>query len=113
MAGSLRFQAALRSARELYDFVVIDSAPVNLVSDTALVARRTDATLLVVRHQQTSRAAALVARKRLTDLRAPLMGAVVLGTTVPGNFFGYQNRRDPDQEAQVIEKEGDNLVGVV
>ncbi|HLY75907.1 MAG TPA: polysaccharide biosynthesis tyrosine autokinase, partial [Planctomycetota bacterium] len=113
MAGSLRFQAALREAREHYDFVVIDSAPVNLVSDTALVARRTDATLLVIRHQQTSRAAALAARKRLVDLGAPLMGAVVLGTTVPENFFGYQNRRDPDQEAQVIEKEGDNLVGVV
>jgi len=113
MAGSLRFQAALREARELYDFVVIDSAPVNLVSDTALVARRADATLLVIRNGETSRAAALLARKRLMDLRAPLMGAVLLGTTVPENFFGYQNRRDPDQEAQAIEQEGDNLVGVV
>lgn len=113
MAGSVRFQAALRAAREHYDFIVIDSAPATLVSDTALVARRTDATVLVVRQGETSRASALAARKRLTAMGAPLMGAVVLGTEVPENFYGYQNRRDPDQEAQVIEKEGDNLVGVV
>lgn len=113
MAGSLRFQAALRAARGLYDFVVIDSAPVTLVSDTALVARRSDATVLVVRQGQSSRGAALSARKRLLEMGAPLMGAVVLGTPVPENFYGYQNRRDPDQEAQAIENEGDNLVGVV
>lgn len=113
MAGSIRFQAALRAAREHYDFIVIDSAPVTLVSDTALVARRTDATLLVVRQGQTSRGSALAARKRLSSMGAPLIGAVVVGTAVPENFYGYQNRRDPDQEAQAIEKEGDNLVGVV
>ena len=36
----------------------------------------------------------------MLDLGAPLMGAVVLGTPVPENFYGYQNRRDPDLEAQ-------------
>lgn len=113
MAGSMRFQAALRSAREQYDFVVIDSAAVNLVSETALIARRTDATLLVVRQGRTSRGAARAARKRLDDLKAPLLGAVLTDAALPETLYGYPDRRDPVREDEVIEKEGDDLVGVV
>jgi succinoglycan biosynthesis transport protein ExoP len=113
MAGSARFQVALRSAREHYEFVVIDSAPVNLVSETALIARRTDATILVIRQGETSRSAALAAKKRLLDMKVPLLGAVVTGTVFPTTLYGYQNRRDPVHEAEVIEKAGDNLVGVI
>ncbi len=113
MAGSSRFQSALKTARDLYDFIVIDSAPVNLVSDTALIARRADAALLVVRQGRTSRADARLGRKKLEDMKAPLMGAVVIGTKVPPNHFEYRNRRDPAKEARILEKEGDNLVGVV
>jgi tyrosine-protein kinase Etk/Wzc len=113
VAGSMRFQAALRTAREQYDFVIIDSAPVNLVSETALLARRTDATLLVVRQNGTSRAAARAARKRLTDLKAPLMGVVVTGATLPEKLYAYPDRSDPLREDELIEKAGDDLVGVV
>jgi succinoglycan biosynthesis transport protein ExoP len=113
LAGSMKFQAALRAAREQYAFVVIDSAPVNLVSETALIARRTDATLLVVRQGQTGRGDARAARKRLLDMRAPLMGCVVTGTAIPTRRYGYRNRRDPEREAEIIEKSGDNLVGVL
>lgn len=113
MAGSSRFQAALKAARELYDFIVIDSAPVNVVSETALIARRADAALLVVRQGRTGRASARLSRKKLDDMKAPLLGAVVIGTGVPPNHYEYRNRRDPAKEARILEKEGDNLVGVV
>lgn len=113
MAGSSRFQAALKTARELYDFIVIDSAPVNVVSETALIARRADAALLVVRQGRTGRASARLSRKKLEDLKAPLLGAVVIGTRVPPNHYQYRDRRDPAKEARILEKEGDNLVGVV
>jgi Mrp family chromosome partitioning ATPase len=113
LAGTMRFQAALRAARDLYDFVIIDSAPVNIVSETALIARRCDATLLVVRQGRTGRASARLAKKRLTDMKAPPLGAVVIGTKVPPNLQGYRNRRDPAREARILENEGDSLIGVV
>ena len=113
LAGSLRFQAALRAAREQYAFVVIDSAAVNLVSETALIARRTDATLLVVRQGQTGRGDARAAKKRLLAMKAPLMGAVVVGTAIPPRLYDYHHRRDLAREAEIIEKSGDNLVGVL
>jgi hypothetical protein len=46
-------------------------------------------------------------------MKAPLLGAVVVGTKVPPNHFQYRDRRDPAKEARILEKEGDNLVGVV
>jgi Mrp family chromosome partitioning ATPase len=113
MAGSSRFQAALKSARDLYDYIVIDSAPVNLVSETALIARRADAVLLVVRQGRTGRASARLSRRKLEAMRAPLLGSVVIGTTVPPNHYEYRNRRDLVKEARILETEGDNLVGVV
>jgi capsular exopolysaccharide synthesis family protein len=113
MAGSSRFQAALKSARDLYDYIVIDSAPVNLVSETALIARRADAVLLVVRQGRTGRSSARLSRRKLEAMRVPLLGSVVIGTTVPPNHYEYRNRRDLAKEARILETEGDNLVGVV
>ncbi|HZE97722.1 MAG TPA: AAA family ATPase [Planctomycetota bacterium] len=109
----IRFQALLKAAKDLYDFVVIDSAPVNLASETALLGRRADATLLVVRQGRTRRGSARLGSKRLSDMKAAPLGAVVVGTGVPPSLPGYQNRRDPAREARILEKEGDNLVGIV
>src|SRR5262249_40592783 len=83
MAGSLRFLGAPRGARDLYDFVVTASAAVNLVSEPALLARRADAPLLVIRQGRTSRHSARLGGKRLADMRAAMLGAVVVGTGVP------------------------------
>jgi len=112
MASSPRFRLALKTARERYDFIVIDSAPLNLISESALIARRADATVLVVRLGVTSRTTALAAQKRLADMNVKLLGAVVNGTRPSGSFQGYQSRRDVSREAAAIAKDGDDLVGI-
>lgn len=112
MASAPRFQLILRTARERYDFIVIDSAPLNLVSESVLLARRADATVLVVRLGKTSRTTALGAQKRLADLRVKILGAVVNGTPPSGAFHGYQSRRDVSREAVAIARGGDDLVGI-
>jgi capsular exopolysaccharide synthesis family protein len=89
LAGTALFEKALQWARNNYDFVLIDSAPVNQVSESALVARRADATLLVIREGQTGRSAAVLARKRLQSMAVKLAG-VVLNCAVPhGRGYGY------------------------
>jgi capsular exopolysaccharide synthesis family protein len=89
LAGSPRFDAALQAARERYDFVIIDSAPVNVVSESALVARRADAAVLVTRHGRTGRGSALAARKRLEGMGIRLLGAVLNCASSRAHGYGY------------------------
>jgi succinoglycan biosynthesis transport protein ExoP len=53
LIGSDRMGALIAEARSFYDFIVIDSPPILPVTDTRMLARLADATLLVVRADQT------------------------------------------------------------
>src|SRR6185295_7449686 len=90
LAGSPKLDEVLKWARAHYDIVMIDSAPVNQVSESALVARRAHATIMVVREGQTGRGAALAAKKRLEGMGVRLLG-VVLNCAVPHRgSYGYE-----------------------
>jgi capsular exopolysaccharide synthesis family protein len=88
LAGVARLEQALDWARARYDYVLIDSAPVNQVSESSLVARHADLTVLVIR-QGTSRGAAAAARKRLDGMEVVLAGAVLNGSSFRGGDYGY------------------------
>src|SRR5205823_4835200 len=89
LAGTARFEEALQWARANYDYVLLDSAPVNQVSESSLLARGADVTILVIREGQTGRSAAISARKRLEGMDVKL-GGVVLNCAVPqGRGYGY------------------------
>ncbi len=109
MASSPRFRVALKAARERYDYIVIDSAPLNLNSESALIARRADATVLVVRLGRTGRTTALAAQKRLADMRVKILGAVANGGRPSGPV---QNRRDLARAEAALMRGGDDLVGI-
>jgi capsular exopolysaccharide synthesis family protein len=88
LAGVSRLEQSLDWARAHYDYVLIDSAPVNQVSESSLVARHADLTVLVIR-QGTSRGAAVAARKRLDGMDVKMAGAVLNGSSLRGNDYGY------------------------
>jgi len=89
IAGTPRYEAALREAREKYDLVIIDSAPVNQVSESAMVARRADAALMVLREGQSSRGAAGSAKRRLETMDVKVLGAVLNCAVPHGSGYGY------------------------
>ncbi len=53
--GAGKFEVLLAAAAEHYDSIVIDSAPVNVVSDTLLLVRHAPTVCLVIRARQTPR----------------------------------------------------------
>jgi succinoglycan biosynthesis transport protein ExoP len=55
LLGSRRMLEALDRWRQYYDFIVLDSPPVLLVTDPVLLASMADATLLVARYGMTTR----------------------------------------------------------
>ncbi len=89
LAGSPRFEEALAWAKAHYDLILIDSAPVNQVSESPLVARRADLTVLVVREGQTSRSAAQLARRRLESMQVRMAGAVLNCANPQSSGYGY------------------------
>lgn len=89
IASSKEFEEVFRACRERYEYVILDSAPVNQVSEAALVARRADVAVLVVRERQTGRGAATAAKRRLVSMGVPLAGAVHNCATGRGQGYGY------------------------
>ena len=84
----------LRQLTERYDLVVIDTAPVGVVSDAFPLLRKADGVIAVVRLGQTTRDAAERLRDQLGRLEAPMLGVVANGVRVGrrgkyGYGYGY------------------------
>lgn len=76
--------------RERYDYIIVDSAPVGMVSDTFNLVRVTDATVYVCRANYTALADINFANSVNEEKRLPKMSFVVNGTTVTRGYgYGY------------------------
>jgi len=73
------FKALIQTLRERYDFVIVDSPPVSVAVDAALVAAYADAVLLTVRWGVTSDTAVLSAVEELNVFSTPVTGIVLNG----------------------------------
>lgn len=88
MAGSPLFEDALRWGKSRYDVVLIDSAPVNQVSESPLIARRADGVVMVIRAGKTGRGAVQAAKTRLVRLGVNVLGAVINCAELHGDGYG-------------------------
>lgn len=97
LLGGQPMAALLASAKGQFDMLILDTPPVLLVSDAAVVATRADGTLLVVRAGSTGRSQALDAVQQLTAVGARVIGAVLNDPDAKtaryheyGQRYGYQ-----------------------
>lgn len=74
--------------RERYDFIIVDSAPLGMVSDTFSLGRIADATIFVTRLNVTTKANMRLINQAAEDKRLPKIGIVVNGTQ-NYNRYGY------------------------
>jgi polysaccharide biosynthesis transport protein len=85
-----RMHSFLREARDRYDVVVIDSPPVNPVSDACLLAPYVDGLVLVIREGRTHRGPFHRAVTRIRGVRGGLRGVVVNAVrSRRGAGYGY------------------------
>ncbi|MCC6493814.1 MAG: polysaccharide biosynthesis tyrosine autokinase [Pirellulales bacterium] len=73
------FAELLQSLKARYDKIIIDSPPVLPVADARIIAAVSDATLLVLRAERSTRRSALGARNELWRVRATRLGVVLNG----------------------------------
>lgn len=85
-----RFEKLLEELKNIYDYIVVDSAPLMLVTDTLLIAESADATVYVTRSQYTERDLIHFANKQLESDKIKNVGFVL--NDVDNEYFGYGNK---------------------
>ena len=72
-----RLTQAIGTLRDQFDLVVIDSPPLNMLADAALLGSVADGVILVARAGQTQREALAFAMDQLSAVRAPVLGTLL------------------------------------
>ncbi|MBW3660435.1 MAG: polysaccharide biosynthesis tyrosine autokinase [Gemmatimonadetes bacterium] len=80
------FEATLAGAEAVYDLVVIDTPPLNVLPDTAAVVANVDAVLVVVREGVTDGRALEFTLERLRRAGCPVVGVVYNGVSLPKQY---------------------------
>jgi capsular exopolysaccharide synthesis family protein len=90
LSGNRRFDRLIADASPYFDWIVVDSSPVNLVSDGVNLARSCDGVLLIARGGTTKYE---VAQRALAELKASkVLGFVLNAVENPphtGGYYGY------------------------
>lgn len=88
LSGAM-FAAIVGVLKKQFDFVIIDSPPLSLVSDGLVLARRADAVIMVFRVSHRCRAAVERANGQLATAGAQLLGVVVNAVELGKRGVGY------------------------
>ena len=95
LLGSDAFSSLLANLRELYDYIVIDSAPLVLVSDTIPMLKHADLVLYTVRANHTDKKLAPFFNSLVNDKKVNNIGVVLNGIKGGANSYykyGYGYR---------------------
>jgi non-specific protein-tyrosine kinase len=87
--ASERFDHVLAQARAQADFVLVDTTPAGGLADAAVLARRVDGVLLVVKTGRTRRDLARRARDQLERVNANILGVVLVDVTGDDALYKY------------------------
>jgi polysaccharide biosynthesis transport protein len=88
--SSKRFAEFMRQMHDRFDYVLLDTPPVGMVSETALLVTSSDGVLLVLDTQSTSKRSVLRSVRSLQTAGANLLG-IVLNNVKASNvgYYGY------------------------
>ena len=89
LLASEQMASVVKSLRQAFDYVVIDSPPVLPFSDARSLALACDAVILVSRYGSTTRRSITLSAEILSDMQVPLMGVVLNDMDLSSADFHY------------------------
>ena len=84
-----RLEELIADLREQYDYIFLDSAPVDIVADTAIIADQADMTIFVIRTGLLSKEMIPTIEGYYTDKKLKNMGLVLNGSEIATGRYGY------------------------
>lgn len=92
LLSSSLFEEFCRAASEEYDYIIIDTPPIGIVGDAAIVAAKVDGTLLVVESGNTDREEFAYVRRELDSVNANGIGIVVnMAGNERDSYYSYHS----------------------
>lgn len=95
LLASKRMKTLMDWARENYDYIIVDTPPINLVADAAVVASMSDTSIIVIKANKTPRKAAQNVIKLIEKTECPILGVVLNQVADSGSGYykkyGYSN----------------------
>jgi capsular exopolysaccharide synthesis family protein len=88
LLNSKEFKDLLVQLRQRFTHIIIDTPPILGFSDGLLISVLTDGVLLVTRHNSTHKSAGRLAHHILSQVHAPMMGAVLNCVDAHGQAYG-------------------------
>ena len=84
-----RFEEVLTYAKQHYDYVIVDTAPVNMVTDTLLLGNHADLFVYVVRAEYLDKRMLKVPQTMFENKRLPNMTMLINDTDYENKGYGY------------------------
>ncbi len=89
--SSSDFEVLLTKARDIYDYIIIDTPPINLVSDTLVIAQKCDGLILVARAGVTTYEAFKSTLDTAKSLNINIIGTILNGIDRSHNkYYRYK-----------------------
>ena len=89
--SSKRMKEFITSLKEYYDYIFIDAPPIGIVTDAGIISTYSDGCIFVVGSKQCDIEMAKIAKKRLEDVNANIIGAVLNKFEAEGSSYNYYN----------------------
>lgn len=89
LLGSERMQKLLDELKQDYDYIILDTPPVNMVTDAVVLAPKSDGVLFVVRANQSERAPVVHAVDQLEYAKAKVLGFILNGVELEKSSYGH------------------------
>jgi succinoglycan biosynthesis transport protein ExoP len=91
LLGSRRMKALMHILKRRFDYIVLDSPPVNSVTDASILASLVDGVIQVIHVAHTNRKAAVKAKEQLDSIGARIFGIVMNRLDLKKDGYYYYN----------------------
>lgn len=89
MLSSKAMTALIEALRKVFDYVILDTPPVQAVTDAQILSTKADGTILVVRAEETKKDSVNNAINLLKKVKANIIGTVLNGVEVSKQNYYY------------------------
>jgi capsular exopolysaccharide synthesis family protein len=99
MLSSSVMTALMENLKDNYDIVILDSAPLQVVTDAQILSTKVDGTILVIRAQRTSQESVVEAKNLLDKVGANIIGTVLHAVeNTKGKYYYYYGTNEDNIE---------------